>query len=181
VSNHRIRHLLHCTLLLTALSLVAGCGFQLRGVGETTIPDAWKNLHLVTTQSNSEFTRAVIDQFAANGVTWVDAGDANYSLVLSPESFDQRNLSLNAEARVSEFELTMTSQFRVVNTGSQEEVIAPTTVAVVKQMENNPRNVVGKEGETRLIQSEMRMELAEQIMRRVGFFAIRLQSTATSP
>ena len=133
-------------------------------------------MHLVTNQPNSEFTRAVMDQFAANGIEWFDAGDANYSLVLSPETFEQRNLSLNAEARVSEFELTMKSQFRVLNASTQEEVIAPTTVSVVKQMENNPRNVVGKEGETRLIQAEMRSELAEQVMRRIGFYAINLQS-----
>ena len=178
--NHRACRLLRRTLLLATLSLLTACGFQLRGVGATTVPEEWKRMHLVTNQPNSEFTRAVMDQFAANGIQWLEAGDANYSLVLNPETFEQRNLSLNAEARVSEFELTMKSQFRVLKTSTQEEVIAPTTVSVVKQMENNPRNVVGKEGETRLIQSEMRSELAEQIMRRIGFFAINLQSRSAS-
>jgi len=176
VPTHPTRRLLHTTLLLAGLGLLTACGFHLRGVGDTTLPEEWKRMHLVTSQPNSEFTRAVMDQFAANGVQWLDAGDANYSLELNPETFEQRNLSLNAEARVSEFELTMKAQFRVLDNSTQEEVVAPTSVSVVKQMENNPRNVVGKEGETRLIQAEMRSELAEQIMRRVGFYAINLQS-----
>jgi LPS-assembly lipoprotein len=180
VPNNRARQLLRCAVLLAALGLLAACGFHLRGVGSTTIPDEWKRLHLVTNQPNSEFTRAVMDQFAANGVEWSDVGDANFSLVLTPETFEKRNLSLNAEARVSEFELTMKSQFKVLNASTQEEVIPPTTVSVVKQMENDPRNVVGKEGETSLIQEEMRNELAEQIMRRVGFYAIDIQSRSAS-
>jgi LPS-assembly lipoprotein len=54
-------------------------------------------------------------------------------------------------------------------------------VSVVKQMENNPRNVVGKEGEMRLIQTEMYAELAEQIMRRIAFFAASSQPQPNSP
>jgi len=181
VPTRRTRGLIHTTLLLAGLALLTACGFHLRGVGDTNLPDEWKRLHLVTNQPNSEFTRAVVDQFTAYGVQWLDAKEANYSLVLEPETFEQRNLSLNAEARVSEFELTMKSSFKVLDAGTQDEVIAPTTVSVVKQMENNPRNVVGKEGETRLIQAEMRSELAEQILSRIGFYAIRLQSRPNTP
>ena len=175
--NHSVQHLFRLTILLGTLSLLAACGFHLRGVGGTTVPEQWKSMHLVTNNPNSEFTRVVIAQFAANGVQWTDAESANFSLVLSPERFEQRNLSLNSEARVSELELTMSSQFRILNT-VKEEVMAPTTVSIAKQMENDPNNAVGKEGEVRLIQSEMRSELADQIMRRIGFYAISLQSQA---
>jgi len=42
---------------------------------------------------------------------------------------------------------------------------------VVKQMENDPQNVVGKAEEIRILKSEMRSELARQIMRRIAFYA----------
>ncbi len=42
---------------------------------------------------------------------------------------------------------------------------------VTKQMENDPRNVVGKAEEIRILRSEMRVELAQQIMRRISFYA----------
>jgi LPS-assembly lipoprotein len=54
-------------------------------------------------------------------------------------------------------------------------------VTVVKQMENDPRNVVGKEGEIRLIQGEMRTDLAQQIMRRINFFAASITQSGSQP
>ena len=99
-----------------------------------------------------------------------DSKSANYSVVLGPERFSQRNLSLNSEARAAEFELTMRSTFSVRNSNGKT-VIEDTTSSVVKQMENDPRNVVGKAEEIRILKGEMRSELAQQIMRRIAFFA----------
>jgi LPS-assembly lipoprotein len=166
------RRLIHFSLILGMICLLGACGFHLRGVGTggPAVPPEWKKMNLVTSNPNGEFSRNLSALFAANGVQWTDSDSANFSLVLSPERFEQRNLSLNTEARVSEIELTMSSQFRVLD-ASKAEVMPPTTVSVVKQMENNPRNVVGKEGEIRLIQSDMYTELAQQIMRRIAFFA----------
>ncbi len=176
------RHLTHFSLILGMTCLLGACGFHLRGVGTggPAVPQAWKSMNLVTGNPNGEFSRNVSALFAANGVQWTDSDSANFSLVLSPERFEQRNLSLNAEARVAEIELTMSSQFRVLD-ASKAEVMPPTIVSVVKQMENNPRNVVGKEGEMRLIQTEMYAELAEQIMRRIAFFAASSQPQPNSP
>jgi LPS-assembly lipoprotein len=77
---------------------------------------------------------------------------------------------LNAEARAAEFELTMKTNFSVDGV-SGEEVIETSSAAVIKQMENDPRNVVGKAEEIRILKAEMRTELAQQILRRIVFFA----------
>ena len=53
--------------------------------------------------------------------------------------------------------------------------------SVVKQMENDPRNVVGKSEEINLLREEMRAELAQQIVRRIGFFASILQQRPADP
>jgi LPS-assembly lipoprotein len=176
------KRLTHYSLILGITCMLAACGFHLRGTGASRIalPEEWKRMYLVTGNPNGEFSREVTELLGANGVQWTDREDAAYSLVLSPERFDQRNLSLNSEARVAEYELTMSSQFSVLDS-SNTEVIPQTNVAVVKQMENDPRNVVGKEGEVQLIQNEMRTDLAEQIMRRIGFYATALQSKSKSP
>ena len=70
--------------------------------------------------------------------------------------------------------------FKVVD-AEGEIAMASTTVTVVRQMENDPRNVVGKEGELRLLQAEMRNELADKILRRIGFYASNLGNTAAGP
>lgn len=167
--------------VLVAAGLLASCGFQLRGVGGKPVPDEWKRMHMVTGNPNSEFARAVVGQFAANGVEWTEAEDANFILQLGPEQTQQRNLSLNAEARVSEVELTMSASFEVQEAETRKAIMPSNTVSVIKQMESNPRNVVGKEGELRLIQDEMRYELADQIMRRIAFFAAYVQSRPAQP
>ena len=87
---------------------------------------------------------------------------------------DRRNLSLNSDARAAEFELTMRATFSVQDIGNTQ-VMPDTTATVIKQMENDPANVVGKAEEMRLLKAEMRTELSQQIMRRIAFFAVSQQ------
>jgi LPS-assembly lipoprotein len=168
------RRLASYTFILGMSFLLGACGFQLRGTGVTTVPESWKSMHLVTDNPNSEFSREVKTRFAANGIQWMDSEDANYRVVLGPERFSQRNLSLNAQARAAEFELTMRSKFSVLD-AHNTVVLESTEARVVKQMENDPRNVVGKAEEIRILKAEMRAELAQQIMRRIGFYAASTQ------
>ncbi len=163
--------LLRNALLLGALLVFTGCGFQLRGASTATaLPESWKTMHLVTGNPNSEFSREVQARFAANGILWVDREEAAHILRLGPENFSQRNLSLNAEARAAEFELTMKANFSVDGVGG-DVVIEATSAAVIKQMENDPRNVTGKAEEIRILRAEMRTELSQQILRRIAFYA----------
>ncbi len=98
------------SLIFVMTCLLAACGFQLRGLGSMAIPEAWKSMYLVTNSPNSDFSRDVMSQLAANDVQWTDRENATFRLVLSPELFKQRNLSLNSEARVAELELTISSK-----------------------------------------------------------------------
>jgi len=162
------------TTLLLALALpvlLGACGFQLRGAASATgLPEDWRQLYLETENPNSEFSRDLRARFSANGIEWVERSEAAYILQLGPERFSQRNLSLNSEARAAEFELTMQASFSVrAPDGSQ--AMAPADAVIVKQMENDPRNVVGKAEEIRILQREMRGELSQQILRRIGFHA----------
>lgn len=165
-------------VLCAALSLSA-CGFQLRGTGDYSklLPESWKSLALESANANSEFSREIESRFAANGVQWGERGETNYILVVKPERFKQDNLSLSSEARAAEYELTMSTKFTVLDAKNQV-AMEETKVGVVKQMENDPRNVVGKEEEIRLLKREMRTELAQQILRRMGFYASRTSAPA---
>ena len=153
------------------LALLAGCGFQLRGSGGgTALPDSWQAMSLQAASPNSEFTRVLRARFTASGIRWVEAPEATHRLELGPERFAQRNLSINAEARAAEFELTLWATF-AVRDDEGSLAMGPETARVAKQMENDPRNVVGKAEEIRILREEMRGELAQQIIRRIAFFA----------
>lgn len=155
---------------LTLACVLTACGFQLRGTGGTSLPESWKKMFLSTGNPNGELSRELQSTFSANDITWVDTELANYTLSVGGEKFKQRNLSINAQARASEFELTMSTVFSVRNAAG-EQVIEASEATVVKQMENDPSNVVGKAEEVRLLKTEMRTELVQQILRRVGYFA----------
>ncbi|TXS89989.1 LPS assembly lipoprotein LptE [Parahaliea aestuarii] len=166
------QRLARLSFALALCGLLSACGFQLRGNSSATaLPESWRSLYLDTGNPNSEFSREVMARFSANGITWVEEREeAAFILQLGPENFSQRNLSLNREARAAEFELTMQTRFAVLQPDNTA-VIEPSGASVVKQMENDPRNVVGKAEEIRILKGEMRTELAQQILRRIGFFA----------
>lgn len=159
-------------LLTTGLCLfLAGCGYQLRGTGgNSALPLDWRRMHLLSNSPNGEFTRVLQATFAASGVEWVDLDEADYVVRLGPERFSQRNLSVNAEARAAEFDLQMSTDF-VVSDKEGQNSMPRTTASVNKQMENDPRNVVGKAEEVRVLRGELRGELAAQVLRRISFFA----------
>ncbi|GAB5414224.1 MAG: hypothetical protein Cons2KO_18270 [Congregibacter sp.] len=162
-----VRHLILALVVLA----ISGCGFQLRGTGGgSALPEAWKSMHLIADNANSELTRIVEASFSANGVVWLPRGEAAYILRLGNEQFSQRNLSVNAEARAAEFDLQMRADFIVMDRDGQV-LMERTTGAVNKQMENDPQNVVGKAEEIRVLRGELRFELAQQIFRRISFFA----------
>lgn len=173
-----MRHplLRYCTFVLLCCTLSA-CGFQLRGTGleGTLLPEEWKSMYLISGNPNGELSREITSRFAANGISWQAADTANYRLTVGEERFRQQNLSLSSDARAAEFELTLKTEFSVSN--AQNQVIMERTEATItKRMENDPRNVVGKAEEIRLIRDEMRGELAQQLLRRIGFFATSKQS-----
>ncbi|MEM1114076.1 MAG: LPS assembly lipoprotein LptE [Pseudomonadota bacterium] len=163
--------LLRSAAILVFSALLAACGFQLRGTGAgLEVPTDWLEMHLASSNPNGELSREVTNQFAAQGVNWQERDSANYTLRLGRERVSQRSLSLNAQARAAEIEITMRVQFSVVdNTGT--EVIAPVDATIVQQMENDPANIVGKTEEARLIRGEMRVDIAQQMLRRIAFFA----------
>lgn len=159
-----------CALVLLLVGM-SGCGFQLRGSeGGSALPEAWQSMHLETPSPNSELSRVVRTRFTASGIRWLPANEAAYRLELGNERFTQRNLSINAQARAAEFELTLRANFSIRDREGKL-LLQPDDAIITKQMENDPRNVVGKAEEIRILRDEMRTELAQQIMRRISFYA----------
>lgn len=153
--------------LSAMLMCLAGCGFQLKGsdAASSRAKLEGMTLQLISSQPRSELTREVSRALSATGLILLEEGDATLTLVLQPEQFTQRNLSLTAQARAAELELTLFTNF-TLNHPESDPIEARATV--IRQMLNDPRNVVGKTEEIRLLREEMRRDLADQITRRVS-------------
>ena len=152
-------------LSVVALMALTGCGFQLKGTGSNTPQLQGLTIRLVSGQRRAELTREVTRELTANGLVLRDDPDTDLSLRLKPEQFTQRNVSLTAQARAAELELTLSAAFSFARS-DQEPISA--RASVNRQMLNDPRNVVGKTEELRLLREEMRRDLAAQIVRRVS-------------
>lgn len=153
--------------LSAILMCLVGCGFQLKGsdAASSSAKLEGMTLQLVSSQPRSELTREVSRALSATGLMLLEEGDAMLTLVLQPEQFTQRNVSLTAQARAAELELTLFADF-TLNQQASDPIDARATVT--RQMLNDPRNVVGKTEEIRLLREEMRRDLADQIARRIS-------------
>ena len=153
--------------LSAILMCLAGCGFQLKGTDAASSSAKLEGmtLQLISSQHRSELTREVSRALSATGLMLLEEGDAMLTLVLQPEQFMRRNVSLTAQTRAAELELTLSADF-TLNQQASDPIDARATVT--RQMLNDPRNVVGKTEEIRLLREEMRRDLAEQIARRVS-------------
>ena len=146
---------------------LAGCGFQLKGSDAASSSAKLEDmtLQLISSQPRSELTREVSRALSATGLMLLEEGDAMLTLVLQPEQFMRRNVSLTAQTRAAELELTLSADF-TLNRQASNPTDARATVT--RQRLNDPRNVVGKTEEIRLLREEMRRDLADQIARRVS-------------
>jgi LPS-assembly lipoprotein len=152
--------------LFTALITLAGCGFQLKGTAQEGNSE-WEglSLRLITTDPRGELTREVARELASMKITLTDDLETPTRLTLRDEQFMQRNVSLTAQARAAEMELTLSVDYVLQQGGA---LPMEGTASVSQQMLNDPRNVVGKTEEMRLLREEMRRDLAAQIVRRVS-------------
>jgi LPS-assembly lipoprotein len=157
---------LHSAAILLICSLM-GCGFQLKGTpGSLDSPSlAGTELVLISSQPRGELTTALREQLRLQGAILVDQTEEGLVLRLGEERFQQRNLTLNAQATAAEVELTMMADL-LLSQGAVA-LIANTDARVVRQFLDDPLNVVGKTEELELLREEMRQDLAAQIIRRI--------------
>ena len=153
--------------LSAILMCLAGCGFQLKGsdAASSSAKLEGMTLQLISSQPRSELTREVSRALTAAGLVLLGEGDAMLMLALQSEQFTQRNVSLTAQARAAQLELTLFADFTL---NQQESDPIDARATVTRQMLDDPRNVVGKTEEIRLLREEMRRDLADQIARRIS-------------
>ncbi len=164
-----MRGCLQTSLLLLA-AVISACGFALRG--SIDLPSSMQDLHLQAQDEGSDFAREMRRALASNGITVVETPEArHYRLGIGLERSQERVLSMNANARAGEYELSMSVPFQVAS--AEGVLLGPEVVSIEKVYLTDPENAVAKAEESELIKREMRRELAQQILR-------RLQSAASS-
>lgn len=162
-----MRHRLSGMLALCLLAmLLASCGFRLQG--STPLPfDTLLMKVPENTAFGADLRRAI--KSASPDTTLIEQANVPYdaSLQQISETRSTREVSLNAQGRVEEYELTLVYTFNIVS--ADGEVILPsTTLRVVRNLPFDDRVVQAKEGEQATLFSQMQASLVSRILRRIS-------------
>jgi LPS-assembly lipoprotein len=143
--------------------LLAGCGFQLRGVADVPfeslyLPNATSGIALDLKRNIQAGTRVkVVD----------DAKGAEAVMHFTEETRQKEILSLTGTGRVREFQLRYRVGFRVSdNKGG--DFVAQNTIILTRDVTFNDTEILAKEQEEQLLFRDMQSDMVQQIMRRLA-------------
>jgi LPS-assembly lipoprotein len=151
------------TPFLLVLTLLAGCGFHLRGTSQVPfqsvyIPSATGGIALDLKRNIQAGTNAKVVENAA-------AADA--VLQFTEETRQKEILSLNVAGRVREFQLRYRVGFRV-HDGKGADYIPTSTIQLTRDVTYDDSQVLAKEAEEQLLFRDMQTDMVQQIMRRLA-------------
>lgn len=144
------------------LSLLAGCGWHLRGV--TPLPDGYRILSIAG--GNAQIRNAISEQLEFNGaIITASAVDAPVQLTIEDYDVEKRTLSINTNGQVAEYELNARLSVTLVRqlNGEQQSF----EVSARRTLSNNVNNVVATQQEETQTRNDLTTDLITRFIRRL--------------
>jgi LPS-assembly lipoprotein len=183
------------SVILVLASLLAACGFKLRGSAELPgykLPFTTIAITLPTTSEFYALLKRNIEASSPGTKVVEDVKDAEAILSVLGDTNEKIILSLNAAGRAREYQLVRKFTFKVhanlpagVTPAPQvkytdarpavvaTEYIPPSTITLRREITFSDDLVLSKESEEALLQRDMQGDLVQQLMRRLA--AAKLQ------
>lgn len=149
-------------ITLTAVTLLASCGFQLRG--EYNVPFASV---MVAAPATSQVADKIKRELINSPTRLVSAAkDAEAQLNLTSERRDRIILSLSGAGRVREYQLKLTVQYQLVD--SKGGVAIPSSeIQLQRILTYDDSQIIAKQQEEAQLYRDMEQDAAGQILRRM--------------
>ena len=170
-------------LALSLTVLLSACGFHLRGSnGSFMLPFATMYIGLPETSPLAIGLKRYIRAIGSTEVVNTkDGADAVLEVLTDPERNRTKTiLSLNKNGRVQEYQLGYSINFRVVDKAGNQ-LLAPTTISLVRPITFDESQVLAKETEEAALYRDMRNDLVQQIMRRLAAIKPVLPAMSVAP
>ena len=160
----KIRHLFS---ILAAMLLVSACGFQLQTRAE--LPPEMQRTRLEVQAPDSEFARRLEVHLEQNGIKVVTAlGDA--AVLEVPLNRTRKEIqSIGDNARVREFLVRHTVQFRLLDSEGKE-MIPLQTFEQSRVYQFNEQDILAAERENEFLRDDLADSLARMVVRRLGTY-----------
>jgi LPS-assembly lipoprotein len=173
---------------LLMISLLGGCGWQLRGSSATTTSKL-DSVYISSEDNHGPFVTQLLQSLRSDKIAVVDSSDkAALSLYLLDERHDRRTAAVGSDALTSAYELTIVVEYEI-RTPAGQSVDAPTTnsptinlpntTSVTRTFNYSAGSATSGAREESLVLGEMRRELARALIRRLN--AIAEQTVPAKP
>ena len=165
--NHSIA--LRTIAIATALLILGGCGFSLRG--SDVLSSNFSELQFSSEQPNRELARLVrrsLEGAQVNvAVVTLSTADPEIALLgIANEQLISRPVTINPRARAAQIELRLSADIALML--GEQVLLAPETLFVERTYFQDVENISGNQEEAEIISAEMRRELTNQMMRRLA-------------
>ncbi len=158
-------------LAAAALTLfLAACGFHIRGATPLPFDSLYTNINL-NTQFGARLQRAIQANSPSTRIV-AQRSEADVSLLQTDDSEHLRQLSLDADGRIEEYELRLTFTFELVDRHG-ETLLEPTTLESLRELPYSESVVQAKESEIHRNFNDMRDLLIHRIMSRISSPEVR--------
>ena len=148
---------------ILTVTLLAGCGWHLRGV--MPLPAEYRVLHLQSQAGNS-FDQQLRLQLQFNDVVLTDdAAAAQAVLSISELEIERRTLSVSSSGQVAEYELNGRLEARLQRNDRDGHVLIE--LRGRRYLTNDINNVTGTANSERLQRTELEKDLVRQLLRRL--------------
>lgn len=147
-------------LLVTTASILASCGFHLKG--QYYLPSDLKQLYISSEKSYSPLKKKLKQRLEQNQVTILKVQEANKAeLRVLPERFQRKTLSLFPNGQVAEYELIYEVRYQVRQVGKEPQTFS---FELSREFEDDPNASLAKERERALILDELRVMASDRIL-----------------
>ncbi len=145
-------------------SVLAGCGFQLRGSTELPFRTLWVGFSDAS-PLGTEFRRYIRSGTSTTLVD--DPAKAEARLTVLSESRDKEILSLDGTGQVREYALYYVFVFHV-DDGKGRDFITPTRITLKRDISVDNNTILAKQAEENLLYRDMQSDLVQQLLRRLA-------------
>ena len=151
--------------LIAAALLLCGCGFHLEG--RLPLPQPISKPYIDASDEQSDFVQSLRRQMLISGARPVDSPDRATAVVhILGDSVTPRVVSVSAQNRPTEYQVTYTVRFSVTVGG--KELLPPQQVSSMRSYSFDESLLLAKEHEESILQQAMGRDLADVVMRRLS-------------
>jgi LPS-assembly lipoprotein len=158
------RRLLRAGALAALAAAAPGCGFQLRGTAGLPFRTLYAGFP-PTSAIGADFRRLVRISGETQLVERPDAAQARLEVL--GEAREKEIVGFSSTGRPREYQLRQRFVFRLLDAKGQE-LIAPTTLLLRRDITTTDTQIVSKEQEEALLYREMQTDVVQQLLRRLA-------------